>query len=32
MENNNKMGLKVVGLERANCIELVQDRDKWKAM
>jgi len=26
------MGLKVVGMERANYIELAQDRDKWKAM
>ena len=30
MEDNNKMGLKVVGLERANCTELAPDRDKWK--
>ena len=32
MEDNNKMGLKVVGLDSKNYIELAQDRDKWKAM
>jgi hypothetical protein len=32
MEDNNKMGLKVVGLESVNCTELAQDRDKWMAI
>jgi hypothetical protein len=32
MEGNNKMGMKVVGMESANCIELAQDREKCKDM
>jgi hypothetical protein len=32
MEDNIKMGLNVVGPESANCIQVTQDRDKWKAI
>jgi hypothetical protein len=32
MEDNIKMGLKVVESESANCIQVTQDRDKWKAI
>jgi len=32
MEDNNKMGLKMVEMESAKCTELAQDSDKWKVM
>jgi hypothetical protein len=32
MADSIKLGLKVVGLDSANCIELAQDRDTWRAI